>query len=270
MSSSSNQSDSFPYPRGSVVGILIDDAAFDDARQRLERAGFGADRCDVLQGDEGLARIDVEGEAHGMGGPICAAPGSAERRCRPRPPVRALRPVTTSSASRWATMRRPSNGPRMRFVRRTRSPSTTTPKPTSRTSPPTPDQGRERAENPCAWMSVGPARLPQTSTGDCCKATETRHPCRRRGVAALIEMQRSRADARSCRSARVGSPLLVAHGGGDGRVRVVGNVAGLVSRVPVQRPGSRRRGRPQMSVKASRPFVGCGDSSGRPDGGSNS
>ncbi len=70
MSSSSNQSDSFPYPRGSVVGILIDDAAFDDARQRLERAGFGADRCDVLQGDEGLARIDVEGEAHGMGGTI--------------------------------------------------------------------------------------------------------------------------------------------------------------------------------------------------------
>lgn len=70
MSSGSNQSDSFPYPRGSVVGILIDDAAFEDARQRLEQAGFGADRCDVLQGDEGIARIDVKGEAHGTGGTI--------------------------------------------------------------------------------------------------------------------------------------------------------------------------------------------------------
>ncbi len=70
MSSSSNQSDSFPYPRGSVVGILVNDAALADARQRLERAGFGADRCEVLHGDDGLARIDVEGEAHGLGGTI--------------------------------------------------------------------------------------------------------------------------------------------------------------------------------------------------------
>lgn len=70
MSSSSNQSDSFPYPRGSVVGILVNDAAFEDARQRLERAGFGADRCEVLQGADGLARIDVDGEAHGVGGRI--------------------------------------------------------------------------------------------------------------------------------------------------------------------------------------------------------
>ena len=65
-----NPSDSFPYPRGSVVGTLTDDAALEDARQRLGRAGFGADRCDVLHGDQGLARIDVEGEAHGKAGTI--------------------------------------------------------------------------------------------------------------------------------------------------------------------------------------------------------
>ncbi len=68
MPNGSDPSDSFPYPRGSVVGILIDDATLADARQRLEQAGFGADRYDVLHGDEGLARIDVEGEAHGMTG----------------------------------------------------------------------------------------------------------------------------------------------------------------------------------------------------------
>ena len=68
MASTSNPPDSFPYPRGSVVGILTDDVTFEDARQRLEQAGFGADRCDVLHGDEGLARVDVGGEAHGKTG----------------------------------------------------------------------------------------------------------------------------------------------------------------------------------------------------------
>jgi len=62
--------DSFPYPRGSVVGVLTDDATFEQARQRLERSGFGADRCDVLHGDRGLARIDVGGDAHGTVGNI--------------------------------------------------------------------------------------------------------------------------------------------------------------------------------------------------------
>ncbi|MFZ0043525.1 MAG: hypothetical protein WAK93_19610 [Solirubrobacteraceae bacterium] len=68
MSSDSSPSDSFPYPRGSVVGIFVDAPTFEDARQRLLQAGFGADRCEVLHGDEGLARIDVEGEAHGKTG----------------------------------------------------------------------------------------------------------------------------------------------------------------------------------------------------------
>jgi hypothetical protein len=61
-------SDSFPYPRGSVVAVLADDAAVEDARGRLERAGFGANRCDVLHGEHGIARLDVGGEAHGRSG----------------------------------------------------------------------------------------------------------------------------------------------------------------------------------------------------------
>ena len=68
VASDANAHDSFPYPLGSVVGTLTDDAAFEDARQRLEAAGFGADRCDVLHGDEGLARIDVDGDEHGKTG----------------------------------------------------------------------------------------------------------------------------------------------------------------------------------------------------------
>jgi hypothetical protein len=70
VATTSAATDSFPYPRGRVVGVLADDATFEDARRRLERAGFGTDRCDVLHGDEGLARIDVEGEAHGRRGTI--------------------------------------------------------------------------------------------------------------------------------------------------------------------------------------------------------
>jgi hypothetical protein len=65
----STPSDSFPYPRGSVVGIFTDEASLEDARDRLDRDGFG-DRCDVLHGEEGLARLDVEGESHGKGGTI--------------------------------------------------------------------------------------------------------------------------------------------------------------------------------------------------------
>jgi hypothetical protein len=53
-----------------VIGALADDAALEVARQRLEAAGFGADRCEVLHGEAGLARIDVEGDAHGRSGRI--------------------------------------------------------------------------------------------------------------------------------------------------------------------------------------------------------
>jgi hypothetical protein len=70
VASTSAATDTFPYPRGRVVGILADDATFEDACRRLEQAGFGADRYDVLHGEEGLARIDVEGEAHGLSGRI--------------------------------------------------------------------------------------------------------------------------------------------------------------------------------------------------------
>jgi hypothetical protein len=66
----SSEADSFPYPRGRVVAILADDALFEYARERLNQAGFGAESCDVLHGEEGLARLDVEGEAHGTRGGI--------------------------------------------------------------------------------------------------------------------------------------------------------------------------------------------------------
>jgi hypothetical protein len=51
-----------------VAGSRQADPTFEDARTRLSQSGFGADRCHVLHGEEGLARIDVEGEAHGRGG----------------------------------------------------------------------------------------------------------------------------------------------------------------------------------------------------------
>jgi len=60
--------DTFPYPQGSVVAIIGDQAALDAARDHLGQAGLGPERCDVLHGEAGLARIDVDGEAHGRSG----------------------------------------------------------------------------------------------------------------------------------------------------------------------------------------------------------
>jgi hypothetical protein len=65
-----NAGDRFPYPGGNVVGVLIDDAALDVARDRLEQAGFGPDRYDVLEGERDVGRIDVKGEEHGRAGSI--------------------------------------------------------------------------------------------------------------------------------------------------------------------------------------------------------
>jgi hypothetical protein len=65
-----NAGDRFPYPAGNVVGVLIDDAALDVARDRLEQAGFGPDRYDVLEGERDVGRIDVKGEEHGRAGSI--------------------------------------------------------------------------------------------------------------------------------------------------------------------------------------------------------
>jgi len=62
--------DTFPYPRGSVVGVLTDDTALATARRRLEAAGFDLGRCDVLHGEAGLARIDADGAAHGRSGSL--------------------------------------------------------------------------------------------------------------------------------------------------------------------------------------------------------
>jgi hypothetical protein len=65
-----NIHDRFPYPGGNVIGVLEDDAALGDARERLAQAGFGADRYDVLHGEDDVGRIDVGGEAHGVTGSI--------------------------------------------------------------------------------------------------------------------------------------------------------------------------------------------------------
>src|SRR4051794_27813917 len=62
-----NRADTFPYPNGSVVGILNDEAACEDARRRLQDGGL---EVEVLHGEAGLARIDVEGGAHGRSGGI--------------------------------------------------------------------------------------------------------------------------------------------------------------------------------------------------------
>jgi hypothetical protein len=70
MSSDSAATDGFPYPRGSVVAVISDGTALESARRRLQEAGFDADRCDVLHGEEGLARIDVGGAAHGRSGSL--------------------------------------------------------------------------------------------------------------------------------------------------------------------------------------------------------
>jgi len=53
-----------------VLGVLLDKTALDGARYRLEQAGFGPDRYDVLEGERDVARIDVKGEAHGLAGTI--------------------------------------------------------------------------------------------------------------------------------------------------------------------------------------------------------
>jgi hypothetical protein len=69
-SSTSPSRDRFPYPGGSVVGVLLDEPALDTARTRLHEAGFGPDRYDVLHGEQDAGRIDVEGEAHGFAGTV--------------------------------------------------------------------------------------------------------------------------------------------------------------------------------------------------------
>ena len=50
--------------------MLVDNAALGDARERLEQAGFGPDRYDVLEGERDVERIDVGGAGHGLAGTI--------------------------------------------------------------------------------------------------------------------------------------------------------------------------------------------------------
>lgn len=70
MAGDANSRDTFPYPGGNVVGVLLDAAALEDARERLDQAGFGPDHYDVLHGERDAGRIDVKGEAHGLTGTI--------------------------------------------------------------------------------------------------------------------------------------------------------------------------------------------------------
>jgi hypothetical protein len=67
---SAEEHDSFPYPTGSVVGVLTDRTALENAQRHLEATGFDVERCDVLHGEDGLARIDVGGTAHGTSGSL--------------------------------------------------------------------------------------------------------------------------------------------------------------------------------------------------------
>jgi hypothetical protein len=62
--------DRFPYPEGTVIGVLLDETADGLARERLAQAGFGPESYDVLQGAADVGRIDVEGEAHGLAGTV--------------------------------------------------------------------------------------------------------------------------------------------------------------------------------------------------------
>src|SRR4051794_16177298 len=68
--SGSGHHDQFPYPDGSVVGVLHDDAALGQARERLAQAGFGPESYDVLQSEADVGRIDIDGEAHGRAGTV--------------------------------------------------------------------------------------------------------------------------------------------------------------------------------------------------------
>ena len=70
MTDDPNARDRFPYPGGNVVGVLIDGAALAGARERLQQAGFGPDRYDVLEGERDVERIDLKGEEHGRAGTI--------------------------------------------------------------------------------------------------------------------------------------------------------------------------------------------------------
>ncbi len=50
--------------------MLVDDAALADARTRLQQAGFGPDRYEVLEGGRDVERLDLTGEDHGRTGTI--------------------------------------------------------------------------------------------------------------------------------------------------------------------------------------------------------
>jgi len=54
------------YPTNKVVGIIDDPSDASAALDELEAAGFPPEDVDVLTGEEGVHRIDVTGEQHGL------------------------------------------------------------------------------------------------------------------------------------------------------------------------------------------------------------
>lgn len=135
--------DRFPYPGGNVVGVLLDDVALADARERLGQAGFGPDGYDVLEGERDVGRVDLKGEGHGLAGTIIRRLQGAfsDDADHVRQYAGICGPVTTWSVSLWARMRRLGCAPQTRCAQPTRSSSTTT----SRTWAVTAEQRRLRA-----------------------------------------------------------------------------------------------------------------------------
>src|SRR3954468_21922906 len=62
--------DRFPYPRQLVVGVFDDEQDLQRALKGLQRSGFGADRYEVLHGEQDARSLDLTGEAHGLRGNV--------------------------------------------------------------------------------------------------------------------------------------------------------------------------------------------------------
>jgi hypothetical protein len=62
----SEKTEFISYPTDKIVGIIDDPADLEAALRDLTAAGFTTDDIEVLTGEEGAHRIDVEGDKHGV------------------------------------------------------------------------------------------------------------------------------------------------------------------------------------------------------------
>ena len=60
-----DDSDFIPYPTNRVVGVIDNVGDAQAALRDLKAAGFTADQVQVLTGEEGAHRLDVQGDEHG-------------------------------------------------------------------------------------------------------------------------------------------------------------------------------------------------------------